>query len=465
MTPSPKTRTVLAVACLLLGSASFRSIAPEVAAAQTQPRPNILIFVTDDQRATNTMWVMPKTRAIFRRGGAQFPNAFATTPLCCPSRATIFTGRYAHNTGVRINKHAHRLDTTTMFPRLLRRAGYRTAMVGKFLNSWPVRRRPPHFDRWAKGGRPYFDPRFDVNGAVRTVDGYMTTITGRFARRFMRGFEAHDAAPWLLYVAPQAPHHPLLPAPRHRARVVGNWPGNPAVFESDRTDKPGFVRRSFRSLAGARIIRRGQLRMLMSLDDEIGRVFATLRRLGEARRTLAIFTSDNGFLWADHGLGGQPDSSFGKRVPYTASVRIPFFLRWPGHVAAGSRDGRITGNVDIAPTVLDAARVAPDPRKPRLDGHSLLSGERRGRILLENWAAKGIPTWASIRSRAYQYIEWYRNGRRFFREYYNLTRDPWQLRNLLHDGVAGNDPPVGALSRQLHRDRRCVGTTGAKACP
>jgi arylsulfatase A-like enzyme len=466
MTPSAKTRTVLAVACLLVGWAAFRSIAPEVAAAQTQPRPNILIFVTDDQRATNTMWVMPRTRRYFQRGGVRFPNAFATTPLCCPSRATIFTGRYAHNTGVRDNKRAHRLDTTTMFPRLLRRAGYRTALVGKFLNSWGLARRPPHFDRWASGGHPYVDPRFNVNGAVRTVDGYSTTLVGRFARRFLRGFEADDAAPWFLYMALKAPHHPWLPAARHRSRPVGSWPGNPAVFESDRTDKPAFVRRVSRSLAVGRIVRQGQLRLLMSVDDEVGRVFATLRRLGETRRTLAIFTSDNGFLWADHGVGGGPDSGAGKRVPYTASVQIPFFLRWPGHVAAGRRQRRIIGTVDIAPTVLHAAGVATDPKNPPLDGRSLLSGEKRARIVLEYWRGRAVPTWASLRTRRYQYIEYYRDsGRRFFREYYDLKRDPWQLRNLLRDGRPGNNPRLGLLSRRLQRDRKCAGTSGARACP
>jgi arylsulfatase A-like enzyme len=387
------------------------------------------------------------------------------TPLCCPSRATILTGRYAHNTGVRGNERPLRLDPTTLFPRLLRRAGYRTAMVGKFLNSWGLRR-PPHFDRWASGGHPYVDPRFNVNGRVRTVDGYSTTLVGRFARRFLRGFEADDGAPWLLYVAPRAPHHPWLPAARHRSRPVGSWPGNPSVFEADRSDKPAFVRGVSRSLADGRIVRRGQLRLLMSVDDEIGRIAATLRRLGEARRTLAIFTSDNGFLWADHRLGGGRDSGNGKRVPYTASVKIPFLLRWPGHVAAGSRDRRITGTVDIAPTVLDAAGVAADPAKPPADGRSLVSSERRTRIVLEYWRGRAIPTWASLRTRRYQYIEYYtRRGRRFFREYYNLRRDPWQLRNLLHDGSPANNPEVARLARQLRHDRRCKGTSGLSACP
>jgi arylsulfatase A-like enzyme len=456
--------TLLAFALVLAGSEYFHPTGAEEASAQTGRRPNVLIFVTDDQRATGTLWAMPETRRYFQRQGTRYPNAVAVTPLCCPSRATILTGRYSHNTRVRQNGRPSALNRTTLFPRLLREAGYRTAMVGKFLNGWG-RRRPPYFHRWAIGGSRYVDPTFNVNGAVRSVDGYSTTLIGRFARRFLRRFERNDAAPWLLYVAPHAPHHPWLSDARHRSRPVGSWSGNPAVLEADRSDKPPFVRTVSYSLAEGQSVRKGQLRALMSVDDMVGRVFRTLRRLGERRRTLAIFTSDNGFLWADHHLGGARGTAGQKRVSYTPSVQVPLFLRWPGHVAGGSRDGRITGTVDIAPTVLDVAGVGPDPAQPPLDGRSLLSGVRRTRIVLEYWRETWIPTWASLRTRRYQYVEYYREGRRFFREYYNLVRDPWQLRNLLHDGNPANNPDLARLSTQLRRHRGCAGTTGVNACP
>jgi arylsulfatase A-like enzyme len=456
-----KVGVVLAVTVVLAGVDEVSQ-----ASAQADERPNILIFVTDDQRAAGTMWVMPKTRRYFGEGGTHYPNAFAVTPLCCPSRATILTGRYAHNTGVRSNgpKKLRALDRATLFPRLLREAGYRTAMVGKLFNSWNIERQPPHFDRWAVGADPHIDPLFNVNGDVRTVNGYTTTAVDGFARQFIRAFEASDDAPWFLYVAPHSPHFPWIPAARHRARPVGAWGGNPAVFELDRSDKPAYVRRASYSPAEGRGVRAGQLRMLMSVDDMVGNIFATLGRLGETRRTLAIFVSDQGYTWAEHGLGGDGHTAGQKRVPYTQSIQIPFFLRWPGHVPARRQAGRITGTVDIAPTVLDAAGIAPDPAKPPLDGRSLFSDERRRHIVLEYWRENWIPNWASIRTRRYQYIEYYRNGRRFFREYYDLRRDPWQLRNLLHDGNPAN-PEVAALSARLQRDRRCTGTTGARACP
>jgi arylsulfatase A-like enzyme len=466
MSTGSKARALLAAAAIL-GGLGCLPIDSQVASAQTGQRPNVLIFVTDDQRATDTMWVMPKTQRYFQRGGVRYPNAFAVTPLCCPSRATILTGRYAHNTGVQSNgpRGVRGLDRTTLFPRLLREAGYRTAIAGKFLNSWPLGTQPPYFDRWAVGARPHNHPTFDVNGRVQTVDGYSTKLVGRFATRFLHGFEADDVAPWFLYVAPRSPHLPVAPAAEHRSSPVGAWPGNPAVLESDRSDKPAFVRSVSYSPAEGRSVRTGQLRMLMSVDDMVGRVVRTLRRLGEERRTLAIFTADNGYLWGDHQLGGDYGTAGLKMVPYTPSIEIPLLLRWPGHVAAGRQARRITGTVDIAPTVLDAAGIAPDPNGPPLDGHSLLSSERRTHIVLEFWRHQWIPSWASLRTRRYQYIEYYKDdGTRFFREYYNLARDPWQLRNLLHDGTPGG-PDLSALSAQLRRDRHCSGATGANACP
>ena len=440
---------------------------PTVAEAQ-QARPNILVIVTDDQRAANTMGVMPQTLRYFRGGGREFTSAFATTPLCCPSRATILTGRYAHNTGVRRNR-ADRLDPSTLFPRLLRRSGYQTALAGKFLHFW---NRAPYFEHSALlmlGPDAYVNPTFRVDGNRRRTRGYSTTLIGGYARRFLRRFEEDDAAPWFLYVAPAAPHHPWTPEPRYARSPLPRWSGNPAVFERDRSDKPPYVRALRYTRADAQIVRAGQLRTLMSVDDMVGRLVGALEGLGEKRDTLAIFTSDNGYLWADHAFGGDAGTAGDKRVPYTASVQVPFFLRWPGHVPRRSRDNRLVGNVDIAPTVLSAARIAPDPAKPPLDGRSLLGPGRRSRILLEYWKERGqpIPTWASLRTRRYQYIEYYRSdGRRSFREYYNLVRDRWQLRNLLGDATAANDPDVRRLHARLMRDRRCAGRDARpRPCP
>jgi arylsulfatase A-like enzyme len=436
----------------------------EPAAAQSPSAPNILVIVTDDQRASDTLGVMPETRRLFLRKGIRYTNAFATTPLCGPSRSSILTGRLAHNTRVRTNGQGRRLDPSTVFTRLLQEANYQTGLAGKFLNGWPKDRTPPHFDRSAmlveNQGR-YDNPTFNVNGSVKKVRGYSTRLVGRYATKFVRQFENQDSRPWVLYVAPMAPHYPWTPEARYTNARVGNWSGNPAVFERDRSDKPQFVRRLDYTLDDGQEARAGQLRSLKSVDNMVGRIFETLGRFRENGKTLAIFTSDNGVTWADHGIGGIGGTGAQKRLPYTASARIPLLLRWPGHLSGGASSPRLTGTIDLAPTVLDAAGVSSPP----LDGRSLFDGDVRDQLLLEYWreGGTGFRNWASFRSRTLQYTEYYADDgqRRVFREYYGLGPDPWQLRNLFRDGKPLNDPDVSDLETALAEARTC----SAGACP
>jgi arylsulfatase A-like enzyme len=196
----------------------------------------------------------------------------------------------------------------------------------------------------------------------------------------------------------------------------------------------------------------------MSADDMVQRLFDELDALGETRDTLAIFTSDNGYLWGEHRIGAN------KRFPYTESVEVPFYLRWPGHVAAGAVDDALVANVDILPTILDTTGVTPALRYP-LDGRSLLEPGERRRLLLEYWVSSdnaSVPSWASIRTAAFQYVEWYAaDGSVSFREYYDLRKDPYQLRNLLGDPDPSNDPVTDGLSARLAAYRTCQGS----ACP
>ncbi|MDQ3981835.1 MAG: sulfatase-like hydrolase/transferase, partial [Actinomycetota bacterium] len=192
---------------------------------------------------------------------------------------------------------------------------------------------------------------------------------------------------------------------------------------------------------------------LYSVDDQVEQVFRVLRELGEEQDTLAVFMSDNGFLWGEHGI-------VGKRYAYTQSVQIPLLVRWPGHVEPDSVDDRLAANLDLAPTLLDAAGARlPD----ELDGTSLLGEQTRERLLIEQWADEEtyVPTMAAVRTSDYQYVEYYAGRRVVARQYYDLARDPWQRRNLLGDADLGNDPDVEALSRALGVDRRCRG----RSCP
>lgn len=177
---------------------------------------------------------------------------------------------------------------------------------------------------------------------------------------------------------------------------------------------------------------------------------------GEVSNTLAIFTSDNGYLWGEHGIVDI------KRYPYTPSVQIPLFMRWPGRVAEGVVDERLAVNVDIAPTVLEAAGNLD--RAAQLDGRSLMQPSSRQSLLLEYWKGDRTEpeTWAAMRSKDYQYIEYYNaSGGVVYREYYDLTEDPYQLENLLDNGNVLDDPEWVSLSRELEQMRECSGAT----CP
>ncbi|MGH2724695.1 MAG: sulfatase family protein [Actinomycetota bacterium] len=427
------------------------------------PPPNILVIVTDDQRA-GSLSVMPSTRHWFRKRGLRFPDAFVTTPLCCPSRASIFTGRYAHNHGVQSNNGGEGLDPETTLQRSLRDAGYQTGIAGKYFNGWDLSVDPPHFDRWAVFNRGYFDSTFNVNGKPRTVPGYSTDFLGRKVGHFLNDFEAEDDRPWLLFVAPHAPHRPATPATRHKHAPVPPWNKSPAVRERNRSDKPPFVQDRWVPNHRAAKVRAKQLRSLMAVDDLVEGVMADLGALGERGNTLAIFVSDNGYLWREHGW-------LDKRLPYLPSVEVPLYLRWPGHLPEGEARPGLVANIDIAPTVLEAAGVSPDPGKA-MDGRSLFSSGLRERLLLEYWReGKGkSPTWASTITTSFQYTEYYEDDgtTTTFVEYYDLTADPWQLVNLLGNGKPGDDPSAESLaarSLQLAADRRCAGTEGPVACP
>ena len=456
-------RSVLAAALIL--AACTGSEDPGYRANSPRSRPNVLIVLTDDQGARGTLTArsMPAAYRWFVRGGTTFGNAFATTPLCCPSRASIMTGRYAHNHGVLRNggeDGPRALDQAATVQSALQRAGYLTAIAGKFFNHWPIEDDPPGFDEWAIFDKGYEDVEANVVGEQVTVPRYSTDFVGWHARSFVRNAEGSDERPWFLIVAPFAPHGPATPSARYAELAVPPWRPTPAFHESDRSDKPPFVPHASSNpgYVGAR--REDELRTLRSVDDLIERLAALLRDLGEERDTLAFFLSDNGHLLGEHGIQD-------KAAPYTDAVAIPFVVRWPGGgVEAGARDRSLVATVDVAPTVYEAAGV--DPAGP-LDGRSVLAGSPpRRHVLLEAWGSIRSPTWAALRGTAFEYIEYYDGGEDVrFREYYDLSRDPWQLENLLAGG-SGRRPPadrVASLGRSLEAARACSGTDGAAACP
>ena len=436
--------------------------APASSSVGVEDRPNVLIVMTDDQR--NELTSMPKTRKLIKNKGRSYTNAFAATPNCCPSRASLFSGRYSHNHGVKNNRLAYQLDHSTTLQRYLDDEGYRTGIFGKFLNEWDVKDDPPHFDRFSiykHDSGIYRNGTYSVNGKMTKIEQYGTNYLSDKAVDFLKDSERNDSNPWLMYVTPNAPHPPAQPAREYKNANVPGWTGNPAVFEQDLSDKHRYVRAQKVSFAEASHFREKQLRTLMSVDEMVGRLSKKLRQLDETQDTIVIFTSDNGYFWGEHGVED-------KWLPYEQAVHIPLIVRWPGELSAGSQDTRLVVNVDIAPTILDALGIEQDAEVP-MDGMSLLDNSwNRSEILLEYGLRQPaeedieVPTWKGLRSKTAAYTEYYNKaGDVIFREYYDLEGDPWELDNILKDGNPTNDAPAEAMAAELATVKDCEGS----ACP
>lgn len=421
-------------------------------------QPNIILINTDDQRA-DTIQYLPKLRRWFVDGGTNFTNGYVSTPSCCPSRATLMSGRYVHNNGQYSQDNlGFNLDLTTQ--RYLHDAGYFTGHAGKFLHWLSLSGRAPHFDRWMyfKGG--YNDVYMNFDGTVRKSQGYSTIITFDKAIEYVNDFEArNDNKPFYLSLAPIAPHKPSTAEARYATASVPTYQPDPSYQEADRSDKPQWVRNRNVDPATAAALRTSMIRTLYTVDDQIDRLMQHLQVTGELDNTMVIFTSDNGYMWGEHKLSS-------KFMPYRPAVEVPFLIRWPGRVAAGATDSRFVTHVDIAPTVLAAAGVTQN--HVSFDGRNIFSGYSRTQALTEYYYdtanANDIPSWAAVRTSTYQYIEYYdiANPRTvIFREYYDMQADRYQLVNLYADGNSANDPDIAPLASQLQAARQCAGTS----CP
>ncbi|MEU6146003.1 sulfatase [Streptomyces sp. NPDC047081] len=425
-------------------------------------RPNILFVLTDDQ-PKETDWALPQTLDWLGGHGTAFTRAHANTPLCAPSRASIMSGRYAHNHGVLDTRHPYHLDQRTTVQRRLHEAGYRTGLFGKYLNFWHTGDNPPHFDEWLlQEPVAYYNGHYNDNGTVRNIPGYNTTVIKDRALAFIEQSRVDDR-PWFAYVATRSAHEVNIPERRYAHARAPGWDGRPSVFESDKADKPPFLRKADHSFAQGKALRERQLKTLLSVDDAMRDFREKLRSLGQLENTLVVFTSDHGLCWGDHGW-------LRKSVPYRPSLEVPFLASWPaGGLGEARTDDRLTAHVDIAPTFLDAAGLVPDTP---VDGHSLLDRRNDRTHLLAEWwwnrqDKQPIHTWATYVGKGEQYTEYYRtrldksgrpkgSGEVLFREYYDLAADPYQLSNLLHGANQERELRLGipGLARQLAAARQ-----------
>jgi arylsulfatase A-like enzyme len=365
--PSLMSALLAASTGLVVALAGSSASAPPVRAA-TNPQPNILVFNLDDGRPSGgTLDVMPHVRSWFQQQGVTYTRNYPSTPLCSPSRSSLFTGRYGHNNGVTgngLDSEIAALDQSAMLQGYLHAAGYSTAMAGKYLNTVPLANSPKYWDHWTFQTGGYQDVSLNVDGTIRRIPGYDTTVLGDAVIQDLDTFKTqNDAKPWLIYVAPEAPHSPYTPEAKHAAAAVPTWTRPASFNEADISDKPPPVgSRALVDVEAALQTRAQQLRCLMSVDDMVGRITDELTRLGEEQNTLAIFTSDNGYLWGEHRISND------KRFPYRDSETTPLIVRWPGHLPAGATDDRLVSGVDLLPTLLGAAGVPARrdvvPRRP-----------------------------------------------------------------------------------------------------
>jgi arylsulfatase A-like enzyme len=451
-----------------------------------QRGPNVLIIITDDQRP-ELMAAMPQTRSWFR-SGTTFKRAFAVTPLCCPSRVTIFTGRYAHNHGVKHFK-PYNLDQNTTLQSYLQSAGYFTGFFGKYLNRWRVDQAPPLFDKWAafpqSTAKTYVGERWNINGSVVSKPEYSSNLLAREAIDFLEHANAtRDRRPWLMYLSTPQAHPPYTPDPKYRHADVSHHVVQ-LPEEVDVSDKPLHVqfplerdnptqaalsnRRGFCDATCGHETQVAQLRTSMSVDDLVGSTKAALKRLGETN-TITVFVSDNGLMWGEHRLQG-------KRQPYLPSVHIPMMIRWPGHIKSRI-DRRLTGTMDIAPTIMNALGLNPHDQIP-MDGRDLLDRSwKRNYAFIEEWDP-GVPSYTSMISNAFQYTE-YRgewkaldlltlgsySSHDLIREYYDLKSDPNELQNLLYKPNRGSPmAPSKRELRRLHGEIRRFRHCSGSECP
>ena len=477
--PARSSAAALAASLALL--AGVATVLPEPAAAAAQ-RPNIVLIVTDDQ-TLESVAKMPHVSS--RRDWIRFPQAWIQNSMCCPSRATILTGQYDTHTGVTNNGQTSRFDQSQTVATWLRAAGYRTGLVGKYLNGYPEAFGrstpfvPPGWTDWqAAYGvvrqdpvRGRLDTLYDQYGYELSDNGrhvhyghrpedYQVTVLAKRARQFIA--ESADR-PFFLYFAPTATHGLWVASPRRTGAFAGApVPHGPAFNERDVSDKPRHIRQlPLQDRAVRDDERRREWAAALSVDDGIATLDAQLKASGVYDDTVVIFMTDNGYAFGEHRVNG-------KRCEYAVCGRTPLLVRYPGRPAATV--GEVVSNVDIASTVAQLAGTTP---RIRQDGRSLVP-LLQGRdvawrdAVLTHWPGdwKGdpsrpghVPQFWGLNSARYTYVEIPSTGER---ELYDRRTDPHQLTNLAgRPQVAGLQAQLRVRLAELRAQALARGRTGA----
>ena len=435
--------TVLAVLFMLTACVHEPSV--------EKARPNIIFVLTDDQRydALGFLNGEIQTPHIDRlaQEGVHFRNAFVTTSLCSPSRASILTGLYAHAHGVVDNLKQNLRDDVVFFPQDLQAAGYQTAFIGKWHMGLHSDAKQPGFDYWVSfAGQGNYMPvegsTINVNGNRVPQQGYITDELTDYAMQWLN--ERNQQRPFFLYLSHKAVHANFTPAERHNSLYSDaefELPDSSADTPENYAGKPMWVRNQRNSWHGVdfayhsdldiRAYLREYHRTLAAVDDSVGRLLAWIDDQGIGEHTIVVFMGDNGFMFGEHGL-------IDKRNAYEESMRVPLLAHAPGRFPAGTVVDEMVANIDIAPSLLSLADVeAPRPMHGR-DFGPLARGETvpdwRSELYYEyfwNWVFPQTPTTFALRTKDFKLVQYH--GIWDTDELYDLRKDPGEMHNLIAD--------------------------------
>jgi len=394
--------------------------------------PNIIVIMTDDQR-WDSIEFLPSLRQLAEEG-VDFQQSFVTTPVCYLSRASFLTGRLASDLGL---ENTTQFDTSGTIAVRLQERGYVTAHFGKYLNDYWKRGAPavpPGWDEW-RVFRDRFGDTFGLdslykntilswNGKFVYQGGYSTDFLTDFTLEFI---EEHASQPFFVYLSYYAAHVPLKPDERHLGTLAGVAPERPPSHgKRDRSDKPRFLREvvDHSTPEGLQtswdLAWQLYLETLLAVDENVGRIVDRLRALDLDRKTVVIFTSDNGFSMGEHGW-------LGKGVPYEESIRVPLIVWAPGFAEPRAAQEMVM-NLDVTATIADLAGVEMET-----DGRSfvpLLKSRAESwrwwtRVIPIDYIWYGLHNYRGFRTRSFKAVTW-EDG---FVETYDLRRDPYELEN------------------------------------
>jgi N-acetylglucosamine-6-sulfatase len=457
------------------------------ASSSTTTKPNIIFILTDDLDYASAP-LMPKIYSSLAQQGTTFEEDFVSHAVCCPSRATILTGLYDHNHGVKGDLppdggfqkfFSEGIEKSTIATRL-QKAGYQTALFGKYLNDYPGDNDPtyvpPGWDEWyAKMDKQkLYNYRINENGHVahygNSTEDFFTDVLSGQVTDFVRR-KASDPSPFFMYIAPTAPHTPATPARRYKNSFAdAKAPRPPSFNEEDVSDKPPWIsnRDPLTDVEISQIdaLYRKRLASMLAVDDLVSSLIQELEASGKLGNTFIFFTSDNGWEQGEHRIPK------GKNFPYEESVHMPLYVRGPG-VPAGSKIDNLVLNTDFAPTFAELAGI-----QFSADGRSLaplLRGETpawRSGILLERLPRtnnntegtdeEGTNEEASeeeggneraqegIRTDSYKYIE-YESGDK---QLYDLKTDPYEMENIY---PSADSSLLANLKMRLDELKNCSG--------